>query len=95
MKKTRLLILLMGLIAIAVFIYNLAGTDAVPVKLVKPEIRNIETSIRVTGHVINDKTVTMTALVNGQIEGMLVQKGERVEADQILAFFDSVTFGTE
>lgn len=88
MKKTRLLILLMGLIAIAVIIYNLAVTDAVPVKLVKPEIRDIETSIRVTGHVINDKTVTMTALVNGQIEGMLVQKGERVEADQVLAFFD-------
>jgi RND family efflux transporter MFP subunit len=30
----------------------------------------------------------MTALVNGQIDGMLVQKGDKVKAGQVLAFFD-------
>ena len=65
-----------------------SGKDLRTVKLVNVERGDIKNAIRVTGRVINDKTVTMTALVNGQIEGMLVKKGDTVAADQVLAFFD-------
>lgn len=44
--------------------------------------------IRVTGKVINDRTVTLTALVDGQIQSMQVQKGNRVKAGQVLASLD-------
>jgi len=88
MKKSGLLVTGTGLIIIAILVYSLTGSDTATVKLIKPVISDIETAIRVTGHVINDKTVTMTALVNGQIEDMLVQKGEHVDANQLLAAFD-------
>ena len=48
----------------------------------------IESTIRVTGRVINDRTVTLTALLDGQIQGMLVQKGQQVKAGEALAYLD-------
>ena len=48
----------------------------------------IESTIRVTGRIINDRTVTLTALLDGQIQGMLVQKGQQVKAGQVLAYLD-------
>ncbi len=85
----KFLILFVGGFVIAAVIYFVAtGKDVREVKLVSVERGDIKSAIRVTGRVINDKTVTMTALVNGQIEGMLVKKGDKVAADQVLAFFD-------
>lgn len=80
-------------IVITIFIaaigyFTFSGQDQRQVSLIAVERGNIKNAIRVTGRVINDKTVTMTALVNGQIEGMLVKKGDTVKADQVLAFFD-------
>jgi len=62
--------------------------DIIPVELIKVEKGSIESIIRVTGKVINDRTVALTALVDGQIQGMLVQKGEKVKAGQVLAYLD-------
>ncbi len=85
----RLLIIVSVVFVVVAGIYFLAsGGDLRQVKLVAVERGEIKSAIRVTGRVINDKTVTMTALVNGQIDGMLVQKGDTVKADQVLAFFD-------
>ena len=44
--------------------------------------------IRVTGRIINDRTVVMTALVDGQIQSMRVQKGDQVKRGQVLAVVD-------
>ncbi len=44
--------------------------------------------IRVTGEVINDRTVTLTALVDGQISALSVQKGNRVKKGDLLAQLD-------
>lgn len=88
MKKFSILVLMISIVAAAIAIFITSNRDAIDVKLIQPQHGDIETVIRVTGQVINDKTVTMTALVNGQIEGMLVQKGDRVKSDQVLAFFD-------
>lgn len=58
------------------------------VKTVTVERGNIESLIRVTGRVINDRTVTLTALLDGQVQSMLVQKGQVVQAGQVLAELD-------
>jgi len=62
--------------------------DIAVVEVVSPEEGPIQSTIRVTGRVINDRTVTLTALVNGQIQEMLVQKGDKVKAGQVLAYLD-------
>ncbi|MCK5830782.1 MAG: efflux RND transporter periplasmic adaptor subunit [Methylococcales bacterium] len=56
-----------------------------PVRVVLPAHGAIESVIRVTGKVINDQTVTLTALVDGQIQLISVQKGDRVKTGQVLA----------
>jgi len=62
--------------------------DVVLVDVVQAKKGPIESVIRISGKVINDRTVTMTALVNGQIDKMLVKKGDKVKTGQVLATFD-------
>jgi RND family efflux transporter MFP subunit len=50
---------------------------------------DLELLIRVTGDVINDRTVTLTALVDGQVERVNTTLGERVKAGAILAMMDN------
>lgn len=88
MTRNRLILLTIGIIIGIAIYFKFNDSDAVAIKMISPQVDDIETAIRVTGHVINDKTVTMTALVNGQIQEMLVQKGDSVEANQVLASFD-------
>ncbi|WP_028025707.1 efflux RND transporter periplasmic adaptor subunit [Enterovibrio calviensis] len=45
--------------------------------------------IRVTGEVINDRTVSLTALVNGRVEEVNVARGDLVKKDDTLASMDS------
>ncbi|MEZ8140686.1 efflux transporter periplasmic adaptor subunit [Enterovibrio norvegicus FF-162] len=45
--------------------------------------------IRVTGEVINDRTVSLTALVNGRVEQVYVARGDRVKKDDTLASMDN------
>lgn len=89
MKKTLLIpvVILLTLTAILGG-WKLRQDNAIDVKVITAETGPIESVIRVTGRVINDRTVTMTALVDGQIQGMLVQKGDRVKARQVLAYLD-------
>jgi len=88
MGRKSLITLVLVLLVVAGIYFGFSQSDLREVKLVTVERGEIKSAIRVTGRVINDKTVTMTALVDGQIDGMLVQKGDTVKADQILAFFD-------
>lgn len=89
MKKS-LLITIVALLALTALVggWKMHRGDAIDVTVINAEMGPIESVIRVTGRVINDRTVTMTALVDGQIQGMLVQKGDRVKAGQVLAYLD-------
>lgn len=89
MKKS-LLITIVALLALTALVggWKMHRGDAIDVTVINAEMGAIESVIRVTGRVINDRTVTMTALVDGQIQGMLVQKGDRVKAGQVLAYLD-------
>lgn len=87
--KVRSGLILLGLVITAGILFYVLGADKPrEVRLTQVERGEIKSVIRVTGRVINDRTVTMTALVNGQIEGMLIQKGDHVKADQVLAYLD-------
>ena len=88
MKKTLLITAIVLLTLTVVVGWKLQQDNTVEVEVVRAETGSIESVIRVTGRVINDRTVTMTALVDGQIQAMLVQKGDRVKAGQVLAYFD-------
>lgn len=50
---------------------------------------DLELVIRLTGEVINDRSVTLTALVDGQVSRVATAMGERVEAGQVLAAMDN------
>jgi RND family efflux transporter MFP subunit len=58
------------------------------VETVRVEPAPMEAAIRVTGRVINDRTVLLTALLNGQIQGMQARKGDDVEQGQVVARLD-------
>lgn len=89
MKKLFWYIFLILLILASIFFgWKYYQDDIIEVSVLSAERGSIESIIQVTGKVINDKTVTMTALVDGQIQGMLVQKGAKVKAGQVLAFLD-------
>ncbi len=60
-----------------------------PVRVVRVEKGPIESVIRVTGEVINDRTVTLTALADGLIQRIHVGKGDHVEAGQTVARMDN------
>jgi multidrug efflux pump subunit AcrA (membrane-fusion protein) len=45
--------------------------------------------IRVSGKVINDRNVQLTALVDGQVTGVKAGVGDRVKVGQVLANMDS------
>ncbi|MCK5923069.1 MAG: efflux RND transporter periplasmic adaptor subunit, partial [Methylococcales bacterium] len=87
MLKT--LTILVCCIALFVIGWWLFRTDPMTtVSVIHPQRGRIESVIRVTGKVINDRTVTLTALVDGQIQSMQVQKGDQVKAGQVLALLD-------
>ena len=50
---------------------------------------DLELAIRVTGEVINDRRVTLTALVDGQVVKVDSAMGDRVRAGQVLAAMDN------
>jgi RND family efflux transporter MFP subunit len=69
--------------------WYLKTTDLPNVHVTRPQPGDIQNVIDLTGKVINDRTVTLSALVNGQITEMKIIKGQIVEAGQVLARFDS------
>ena len=51
--------------------------------------QDISAELELTGRVVNDYTVTITALLDGQIETILAREGDTVAAGDILAHLDS------
>lgn len=87
MFRTILIIILVGSLSYA--IYWQINTPEIPrVSSVSAQRGEIKNAINLTGKVINDKTVTLSALVNGQITDMKISKGQVVDRNQVLARFD-------
>jgi RND family efflux transporter MFP subunit len=61
----------------------------IEVETVKVERGDLDVVIRVTGEVINDRSVELTALVDGQVVGIEAGVGDRVKAGQVLAHMDN------
>lgn len=87
MLKTLIIILFFVAISYAAFL-QFKSPNIPVVKTISIEQGEISNVINLTGKVINDKTVTLSALVNGQITNMKISKGQVVKKNQILAQFD-------
>jgi RND family efflux transporter MFP subunit len=86
----RFLITLLLLAAVTGTGITIAFTEPVEqVETVRVERGDLELTIRVTGEVINDRRVTLTALVDGQVVALNAAMGDRVEAGQVLASMDN------
>jgi len=88
MRNTLIFTVMLILLAGAVWMVAFPQEQLREVAVVPVERGPMTSSVRVTGRVINDLTVTLTALVDGQIHQMNVDKGERVKAGQVLAVLD-------
>lgn len=87
LKKILLLLLI---IAAAVIAYLSFRPDApVEVSIVKVERATISNQLDLVGTVINDRSVTITALLDGEIINTLVREGDRVKEGDPLAELDS------
>ncbi len=87
MRKLLFLLFLLS-IAVGVGYITIQQEKPIRVTVISPERGNIQSIVRVTGKVVNDKTVKMTALVDGQITEMSARKGDSVEAGQVLIVLD-------
>ncbi len=65
------------------------GDSATPVVTVAVVRGSIESSLQLTGTVINDRTVTLTALLDGEIMAIRAREGDLVKAGAVLAELDS------
>lgn len=62
------------------------------VEIIKPFMRDIKQSIRLTGYIEADATVPVVPLVQGIITDYFIKAGDRVKKDDILAVIDKATF---
>ena len=86
--KRGLTLLMLALLIIA---GALAGYRDQPQQVATVEVArgDLELVIRVTGEVINDRSVVITALVDGQVKRVAAALGDRVGAGQVLASMDN------
>lgn len=94
MKRTRNLIIIAGVLAaivvIAVF-SSKRGADAIAVKTVTIKPGAFQTKLPENGVVQRPQIVTVPTLVAGNIGGVYVKPGDRVEAGQLLATIENPT----
>ncbi|MGF1767258.1 efflux RND transporter periplasmic adaptor subunit [Enterovibrio makurazakiensis] len=85
-KTTFAILILFSAVATGYFLYQTPPLDVSGVQVKRNDMAYI---IRVTGEVINDRTVSLTALVNGRVEEVYVARGDRVKKDDTLASMDN------
>lgn len=97
MRRTFLLLAVAPLLAVAAFLAftRLAVADPVAVDTVLPERRALAATLELTGTVINDRTVTITALLDGEIVDIGAREGDVVVAGDALATLDNRFAATE
>ena len=87
MLKTLLGLLAAGMVLAATF--WLQQDSARSVRTLSVVRDSIEARLQLTGTVTNDRTVRLTALLDGEIMGIRAREGDQVEAGAILAELDS------
>ncbi|NND92538.1 MAG: efflux RND transporter periplasmic adaptor subunit [Granulosicoccus sp.] len=80
---------LMVLVVVAASYWWQRGESAWAVDTVAVVRGSIESRLQLTGTVINDRTVTLTALLDGEIMAIRAREGDVVEAGTVLAELDS------
>ncbi|MES9971738.1 MAG: efflux RND transporter periplasmic adaptor subunit [Candidatus Thiodiazotropha sp.] len=89
MKMRRSIVaLLVGVLLLSAAYMGL-GEQPRDVETLAVERGDLELVIRVTGEVINDRQVEITALVDGQVNHVATALGTRVKAEEILATMDN------
>jgi len=61
----------------------------VSVDVIVAERSAIATSLKLTGQVVNDRTVSITALLDGEITAINARQGDKVESGAVLASLDN------
>ena len=89
-----LVALALALVAFALF-SRLAAADPVPVDTVAAVRTDLVATLELTGTVINDRTVTITALLDGEIVDIGAREGDAVEPGATLARLDNRFAATE
>jgi RND family efflux transporter MFP subunit len=89
MKLGRLFVMSAAGLFLAAAIYLALAEEPKVVQTLAVERGDLELVIRVTGEVINDRQVKLTALVDGQVIRVDTALGARVEAGQVLAAMDN------
>lgn len=84
--KSIFSIVMLASVAAGYFFYEKPPLSVSGVQVQRHDMAYI---IRVTGEVINDRTVSLTALVNGRIEDVYVARGDKVKKDDTLASMDN------
>ncbi|MDD1780585.1 efflux RND transporter periplasmic adaptor subunit [Enterovibrio sp. ZSDZ35] len=85
-KSTFAILVLICAGAAGYFFYQKPPLDVSGVQVQRNDMAYI---IRVTGEVINDRTVSLTALVNGRVEEVYVARGDLIKKDDTLASMDN------
>jgi len=85
-KRLAISVLVLGLVAVA--FAGLGRTTPPSVETLTLERGELVAALALTGTLINDRTVTLTALLDGEITAIAVREGERAAAGQTLAALD-------
>jgi macrolide-specific efflux system membrane fusion protein len=92
MRKNKLFIVLALVIAVVIFFISPKGKNQVEgetIREITPSLGTIETVISTTGTVLPKNRLEVKPPVNGRVDSVLVQEGEKVKAGQILAWMSS------
>jgi len=76
-------------LAIAGYWYFKPDNVAIHVETTSPTIEEISLALEETGRVVNDRIVKLTSLVNGKIVETRFNVGDHVDADEIVAIYDT------
>jgi RND family efflux transporter MFP subunit len=88
-RALLLLFLLVFVAAVAAWQWWVPATgDGVSVRAVEVSRGNIETRLALTGTVVNDYTVQLTALLDGEITSIEAREGDTVDKAAVLATLD-------
>ncbi|MDD2927964.1 MAG: HlyD family efflux transporter periplasmic adaptor subunit [Candidatus Omnitrophica bacterium] len=94
MRKTKLkiifgILVLLTICAFVMFKIKSKGSDSEIIKEIKPTLGSIQTFISTTGTVLPKNRLEVKPPVNGRIESISVQEGEKVKDGQVLAWMSS------
>lgn len=85
----RVVLVVLAAVGTALAIYGWQQKEAATTVSTVEVVRStIDSRLTLTGTVINDRTVTLTALLDGEIMAIRAREGDKVEAGEVLAELD-------